>query len=51
MLADLGYEGAGCGVHVPVRKPAGGQELDVDTRTRNVLPAPPAAWASAALPS
>lgn len=37
VLADLGYEGAGCGVHVPVRKPAGGQELDVDTRTRNDL--------------
>ena len=24
-------------VHVPVRKPAGGGELDPDTRTRNAL--------------
>jgi hypothetical protein len=36
-LADCGYEGAGCGVHVPVRNPAGGRELDLDTRTRNAL--------------
>jgi hypothetical protein len=36
VLADSGYEGAGAGVHVPVRKPARG-ELDVDTRTRNAL--------------
>jgi hypothetical protein len=37
VLADSGYEGAGCGVHVPVKKPAGGGELDLDTRTRNML--------------
>jgi DDE superfamily endonuclease len=37
VLADSGYEGAGHGVHVPVRKPAGGRELDPDTRTRNAL--------------
>jgi hypothetical protein len=37
VLADSGYEGAGCGVHVPVKKPAGGGRLDVDTRTRNDL--------------
>jgi hypothetical protein len=37
VLADSGYEGAGHGVHVPVRKPAGGGELDLDTRTRNAL--------------
>jgi len=36
ILADSGYEGAGAGVHVPVKKPARG-ELDVDTRTRNAL--------------
>ena len=36
LLADSGYEGAGAGVHVPVRKPARG-ELDPDTRTRNAL--------------
>jgi DDE superfamily endonuclease len=37
VLADSGYEGAGHGVHVPVRKPADGGELDLDTRTRNAL--------------
>jgi hypothetical protein len=36
ILADSGYEGAGAGVHVPVKKPAGG-ELDPDTKTRNAL--------------
>ena len=35
-LADSGYEGAGAGVHVPVRKPAR-SELDTDTKTRNAL--------------
>ena len=28
VLADSGYEGAGDGVHIPVRKPTGGRELD-----------------------
>jgi DDE superfamily endonuclease len=37
VLADCGYEGAGAGVHVPVKKPAGGGELDPDTKTRNAL--------------
>jgi hypothetical protein len=37
VLADSGYEGAGHGIHVPVKKPAGGRELDADTRTRNAL--------------
>jgi len=37
VLADSGYEGSGVGVHVPVKKPAGGGELDPDTRTRNAL--------------
>jgi hypothetical protein len=36
-LADPGYEGAGHGVHVPVKKPAGVKELDIDTRARNAL--------------
>ena len=36
ILADSGYEGAGAGVHVPVRKPAR-SELDTDTKTRNAL--------------
>jgi hypothetical protein len=36
-LADSGYEGAGTGIHVPVKNPAGSQELDIDTRTRNAL--------------
>jgi hypothetical protein len=37
VLADSGYEGAGHGVHVPVKKPAGRGGLDIDTRTRNEL--------------
>jgi hypothetical protein len=36
-LADNGYDGAGIGVHTPVKQPAGNQELDIDTRTRNAL--------------
>ena len=36
ILADSGYEGAGAGVHVPVKKPVRG-ELDIDTKTRNAL--------------
>lgn len=36
-LADPGYTGAGIGVHVPVRQPSDGRDLDVDTRTRNSL--------------
>ena len=35
-LADSGYEGAGAGVLVPVKKPTRGG-LDVDTKTRNAL--------------
>jgi hypothetical protein len=37
VLADPGYEGAGHGVHVPVKKPARVKELDIDTRARNAL--------------
>jgi hypothetical protein len=37
VLADPGYEGAGHGIHVPVNKPAGVKELDIDTRARNAL--------------
>jgi DDE superfamily endonuclease len=36
ILADSGYEGAGPGVHVPVKKPRKG-ELDIGTITRNIL--------------
>ena len=36
-LADPGYHGAGIGVHIPVKQPAGGRELDIGTRTRNAL--------------
>ena len=36
-LADCGYEGAGHGVHTPVKKPKGVQELDINARTRNAL--------------
>ena len=35
-LADSGYEGAGCGVLVPVKKPRKG-ELDTNTKCRNML--------------
>ncbi len=35
VLADPGYEGAGHGVHVPVKKPAGVKELDINTRARS----------------
>jgi hypothetical protein len=36
-LADGGYDGAGIGVHTPVKQPGGNQLLDVDTRTYNAL--------------
>lgn len=36
-LADAGYEGAGIGILVPFKSPAGNQELDIDNRTRNAL--------------
>jgi hypothetical protein len=36
-LSDGGYEGAGIGVHTPLKQPAGDQVLDVDNRTYNTL--------------
>ena len=36
-LADLGYDGAGIGVHIPVKQPAGSRDLDTDSRTRNAI--------------
>jgi hypothetical protein len=36
-LSDGGYEGAGIGVHTPIKQPAGDQELDGDNRTYNAL--------------
>ena len=36
-LADCGYEGAGHGMLTPVKKPKGVKELDINTRTRNML--------------
>jgi hypothetical protein len=36
-LADRGYEGAGIGVHIPVKQPPRGRELDVNTRIRNAI--------------
>jgi hypothetical protein len=36
-LADPGYDGAGIGILIPVKQPAGGGELDVNTRTRNAI--------------
>ena len=35
-LADSGYEGAGAGVLIPVKKPRKG-DLDTDTKCRNIL--------------
>jgi hypothetical protein len=36
-LADPGYDGAGIGIHMPVKQPTDGRELDINTRTRNAL--------------
>jgi len=36
-LADPGYEGAGIGILIPVKQPPGGQELDINARTRNAI--------------
>jgi DDE superfamily endonuclease len=36
-LADLGYDGAGIGIHVPVKHPSDGRDLDISTRTRNAI--------------
>jgi DDE superfamily endonuclease len=36
-LADLGYDGAGIGIHMPLKQPADGRELDINTRTRNAI--------------
>lgn len=36
-LADNGYDGAGIGVFTPVKQPADGQVLDVDTRAYNAV--------------
>ena len=36
-LADPGYDGAGIGIHIPVKQPADGRDLDIDTRTRNAI--------------
>ena len=36
-LADPGYDGAGIGILIPVKQPTRGQELDIDTRTRNAI--------------
>jgi DDE superfamily endonuclease len=36
-LADPGYDGAGIGIHIPVKQPASGRDLDIGTRTRNAM--------------
>ena len=36
-LAGSGYEGAGIGIHVPVKSPGGSQELAPDNQARNSL--------------
>jgi hypothetical protein len=49
-LANSGYDGVGIGIHIPVKQPAGGRELDINTRTRNALQRSCAAWANAGSP-
>jgi DDE superfamily endonuclease len=36
-LADLGYDGVGHGVHIPIKHPTDGNQLHVDNRTYNTL--------------
>jgi len=36
-LADPGYDGAGIGIHMPVKQAPDGRDLDINTRTRNAL--------------
>lgn len=36
-LADSGYEGAGQGIHTPIKQPSGGQVLAPDNQTHNAL--------------
>ena len=36
-LADPGYQGAGIGIHVPVKQPEDNSELDLGNRTRNAI--------------
>jgi hypothetical protein len=36
-LAGPGYDGVGIGIHVPVKQPSSGRDLDINTRTRNAL--------------
>ena len=49
-LADPGYDGAGIGVHIPVKQPPDGQELDIDTAPATLSSVRCAAWASAGSP-
>jgi hypothetical protein len=37
ILADPGYEGAGIGIHIPLKQPPGNRELDIGNRTRNAI--------------
>ena len=48
VLADPGYEGAGHGVHIPVKKPAGVKDSTLIPAPGMRLCARSAAWASAA---
>lgn len=36
-LADSGYEGAGQGIHTPIKQPTDGSRLDPDNRAYNTL--------------
>jgi hypothetical protein len=37
VLADPGYQGAGCGIYTPIKQPGDGNVLCVDNRTYNAL--------------
>jgi DDE superfamily endonuclease len=36
-LADPGYDGAGIGIHIPLKQPPGNREPDIGSRTRNAI--------------
>jgi hypothetical protein len=37
LITDPGYDGTGIGIVMPVKQPADGRDLDIDTRTRNAI--------------
>jgi hypothetical protein len=49
-LADPGYDGAGIGIHIPVKQPPAGRDLDINTAPATPSSGPCAAWANAGSP-